>query len=68
MKGPGKTGRKAGFLTRRIDSTGHRVKSEGDPEDDGGRGALGVEDSIMDESGEEEDEVGGMLDGDEDDD
>jgi len=49
-------------------STGYRAKSEEDPEDDGGRGALGVEDSIMDESGEEEDEVGGMLDGDEDDD
>lgn len=39
-----------------------------DDEDDRGSEALGVEDSIMDESGEEEEEVGGMLDGDEDDD
>ena len=52
-----------------IDSTRYRnpVKRE-EAEDDRGSEALGVEDSIMDESGEEEEEVGGMLDGDEDDD
>jgi hypothetical protein len=40
------------------------VKREDEVED----GGLDVEDSIMDESGEEEEEVGGMLDGGEDDD
>ena len=52
-----------------IDSARYRnpIKRE-DTEDDGGRGAPDVEDSIMDESDEgEEEEVGGMLDGDEDD-
>ena len=43
------------------------VKREDDPDDDGGRSGLDVGDSIMDESDEEEEEVGGMLDGDEDD-
>ena len=52
-----------------IDSTKHRnpIKREDSTEDEGGRGAPEVEDSIMDESDEEE-EVGGMLDGDEDED
>ena len=44
------------------------VKREDDPEDDGGGVALSVGDSIMDESDGEEEEVGGMLDGEEDDD
>ena len=52
-----------------MNSTRYRnpVKREDDPDDDGGRSALDVGDSIMDESDEEEEEVGGMLDGDEDD-
>lgn len=51
-----------------IDSAKYRnpIKREEDREDDG-EGALEVEDSIMDESDEEEEEVGGMLDGDGDD-
>jgi len=42
------------------------VKEEDDPEDFG-RGRTEAEDSIMDGSDEEEEEVGGMLDGGEDD-
>jgi hypothetical protein len=42
------------------------VKEEDDPEDFG-RGRTEAEDSIMDESDEEEEEVGGMLDGEDED-
>lgn len=51
-----------------MDSARYRnpVKREDDPDDGGVRDV--PEDSIMDESGEEEEEVGGMLDGEEDDD